>query len=175
MALKVRFQSLASAWSGDIPLEVNQTNSMPWLAKVPLQDKGQFLSVWCRIFIQECDGYKRFLAVFSPLYSVRSLLPTPILLSISTPGLQVEMSMKIEGRGGLHELYCPGTVEHSHKATVLPLNSTVDDATTVPLSYGMTQIPADVCLQGRNVDVDDICSKVHNIGLDKKIKWSLSK
>ncbi|XP_059469479.1 intermembrane lipid transfer protein VPS13B isoform X2 [Neocloeon triangulifer] len=163
IVLKVRFQSLASTWSGDIPLRVNKNTSMPWLAKVPLQDKGQFLSIWCRIFVQQCDGYKRYLAVFSPLYSVRSLLPTPILLSINTPGLQVEMSMKIEGRGSLHELYCPGTVEHSHKATILPLSSTVDEATAVPLSYGMTQIPADVPLEGEEVDIDKICSNIHKL------------
>ncbi|CAB3369189.1 Hypothetical predicted protein [Cloeon dipterum] len=163
LVLKVRFQSLASAWSGDIPLRVNRTTNMPWLAKVPLQDKGQFLSVWCRVFVQQCDGYKRILAVISPLYNVRSLLPTPILLSLNTPGLQVEMSMKVEGRGTMHELYCPGTVEHSHKATILPLNSTVDKATTVPLSYGMSQVPADVPLEGVDVQIDEICSKIHKL------------
>jgi vacuolar protein sorting-associated protein 13B len=118
VVLKVRFQSLSAAWSGDIPLESNST-SLPWLVKVPLQEKGQFLSIWCRIFSEQVEGGNKILAALSPLYSIRSLLPNATHLSIFTPGLQVVMPAVADGCGTTQQLYCPGTVEHSHKVRII--------------------------------------------------------
>lgn len=113
--LRVRFFGLDSAWSGDIPLVENTKCTQPWLVKVPLQDRGQFLSIWCRIVKQEIAGGSKILAMLWPLFMVRSNLPINVKVHIETPTLNVHLESVVKGRGEYQQLHCPGTMDHSHQ------------------------------------------------------------
>lgn len=84
---------------------------------MPLQERGQFLSIWCRIITQEIQKVKRVLAMLWPLFSVKSNLPITSKVHIETPTLNVHLDSVVNGRGELQQLYCPGTIDHSHQLT----------------------------------------------------------
>ncbi|XP_046469502.1 intermembrane lipid transfer protein VPS13B isoform X2 [Neodiprion pinetum] len=136
MAMRLRFSSLTNlSWTGDIPLQPNTKCSQPWLVKVPLQERGQFLSIWVRIVVQSIHGRTKVLAVISPLYMIRSYLPVPVNVQMETPSLKVSLSASVNGRGERQQLYCPGTFEHFHQLT-FQLESGISASNPyVPLSY----------------------------------------
>lgn len=113
--LRIRFYGLESAWSGDIPLIENSKCTQPWLVKVPLQERGQFLSIWCRIVTERFSDNDQILAVFWPLFMVRSNLPVSAKVHIETPTLNVHIESDVRGKGEFQQLYCPGTIDHSHQ------------------------------------------------------------
>lgn len=112
--LRMRFYGLESTWTGDIPLREHTTGSQPWLVKVPLQEKGQFLSIWVRVVTQEIDSTNRILAMLWPLFAIRSSLPINAEVHIETPTLKVQLDSIVRGKGEVQQLYCPGTIDHSH-------------------------------------------------------------
>lgn len=136
MAMRLRFTNLTHlSWTGDIPLQPNVKWGQPWLVKVPLQERGQFLSIWVRIVAQTIQEKVKILAVLSPLYMIRSHLPVPARVQIETPSLKTTSCTTIIGRGECQQLYCPGTFEHFHQLT-FQLESGVSASNPyVPLSY----------------------------------------
>ncbi|XP_060527776.1 intermembrane lipid transfer protein VPS13B isoform X2 [Cylas formicarius] len=136
--LRLRFYGLESAWTGDIPLREHLTGSQPWLVKVPLQERGQFLSIWCRIVVQEYQGCKRVLAMLWPLFMVKSNLPVNTKVHIETPTLGVHLESDVQGRGTLQQLYCPGTIDHSHQLVFKLEGASTDSLNPyVPLNYSL--------------------------------------
>ncbi|XP_050295994.1 intermembrane lipid transfer protein VPS13B [Anthonomus grandis grandis] len=134
--LRLRFFGLESAWTGDIPLREHATGSQPWLVKVPLQERGQFLSIWCRILIQDFGKSRRVLAMLWPLFMVKSNLPMSAKVHIETPTLGVHLDSMVNGRGELQQLYCPGTIDHSHQITFqLEEGNSSTSNPYVPLNY----------------------------------------
>ncbi|XP_067008128.2 intermembrane lipid transfer protein VPS13B [Anabrus simplex] len=136
-ALRIRFHGLDSLWSGDIPLSENPKSAQPWLVKIPLQEKGQFLSIWCRVIHQIIGQNQKILAMLCPLYMIRSHLPVAAKVVVDTPGLKVNMLATITGKGQQQQLYCPGTIDHSHKLMVQLENGIPPSNPYVPLSYSM--------------------------------------
>ncbi|EZA51369.1 Vacuolar protein sorting-associated protein 13B [Ooceraea biroi] len=136
MAMRLRFTNLTHlSWTGDIPLQPNVKWGQPWLVKVPLQERGQFLSIWVRIVTQVIQDKVKILAVLSPLYMIRSHLPVPARVQMETPSLKTSSSTTVNGRGERQQLYCPGTFEHFHQLT-FQLESGVSASNPyVPLSY----------------------------------------
>lgn len=136
MAMRLRFTNLTHlSWTGDIPLQPNIKWGQPWLVKVPLQERGQFLSIWVRIVTQTIQDKVKTLAVLSPLYMIRSHLPVPARVQMETPSLKMSSSTMVNGRGECQQLYCPGTFEHFHQLT-FQLESGVSASNPyVPLSY----------------------------------------
>ncbi|XP_026672531.1 vacuolar protein sorting-associated protein 13B isoform X2 [Ceratina calcarata] len=136
MAIRLRFTNLPNlSWTGDIPLRPNAKWGQPWLVKVPLQERGQFLSIWVRIVTQTIQEKMKVLAVLSPLYMIRSHLPVPARVQMDTPSLKISLSTMVNGRGERQQLYCPGTFEHFHQLT-FQLESGVSTSNPyVPLSY----------------------------------------
>nr|CAI5821779.1 unnamed protein product [Callosobruchus analis] len=104
---------------------------------VPLQERGQFLSIWCRVVIQEVNRVKRMLAVLWPLFSVKSNLPISSKVHIETPTLNVHLDSVVKGKGQLQQLYCPGTIDHSHQLTFRIDNSDPIASPYVPLNYSL--------------------------------------
>ncbi|XP_056633940.1 intermembrane lipid transfer protein VPS13B isoform X1 [Diorhabda sublineata] len=135
--LRLRFFGLDSAWTGDIPLMEHHTGSQPWLVKVPLQERGQFLSIWCRIITQDINQHKRILAVLWPLFTVKSNLPIESQVHIETPTLNVHLDCRVEGRGRIQQLYCPGTIDHSHQLTFRIDNNETYSNPYIPLNYSL--------------------------------------
>ncbi|XP_072392830.1 intermembrane lipid transfer protein VPS13B [Diabrotica undecimpunctata] len=133
--LRLRFYGLESAWTGDIPLKEHHTGSQPWLVKVPLQERGQFLSIWCRIITQEINNTKRILAVLWPLFTVKSNLPVDSQVHIETPTLNVHIDSTVCGRGQIQQLYCPGTIDHPHQLTFKIDNNEATSNSYIPLNY----------------------------------------
>ncbi|XP_039314180.1 vacuolar protein sorting-associated protein 13B [Solenopsis invicta] len=169
MAMRLRFTNLTHlSWTGDIPLQPNIKWGQPWLVKVPLQERGQFLSIWVRIVTQMIHDKMKILAVLSPLYMIRSHLPVPVKVQMETPSLKMSSSTMVNGRGDCQQLYCPGTFEHFHQLT-FQLESGVSASNPyVPLSYSSV----DQRKFFRRPDVEDI-DKILLELKDRKdeIKW----
>ncbi|KAF5296670.1 hypothetical protein FQR65_LT10210 [Abscondita terminalis] len=136
--LRLRFFGLESAWSGDIPLKENSKCTQPWLVKVPLQERGQFLSIWCRIVTQPLTIGNQILVILWPLFMIRSNLPVNSKVHISTPTLNVNLESIIRGRGECQQLYCPGTIDHSHQLSFQLDNGAMPTSNPyVPLNYSL--------------------------------------
>lgn len=57
------------------------------LVRIPTKEKGQCLTIWCRVIEEELQpGTTRYLVLFSPMYMARSLLPNPMEVVLSVPG-----------------------------------------------------------------------------------------
>ncbi|KAJ9586218.1 hypothetical protein L9F63_020127, partial [Diploptera punctata] len=159
-ALRIRFHGLLSAWSGDIPLRENTKSGQPWLVKVPLHDRGQFLSVWCHIICQPVGHGEKILAMLCPLYMIRSHLPIPAKVLIDTPGLKVHLEMTVNGRGEEQQLYCPGTIDHSHKLTFQLESGIPPSNPYVPLSYTMIDQRKFFKREDKDIDIDKILESI---------------
>lgn len=85
---------------------------------MPLQERGQFLSIWCKILIQQYPSGSKIIAMLWPLFMIRSNLPVPLKIQIETPSLNVHLDSTIHGKGESQQLYCPGTIDHSHQITL---------------------------------------------------------
>uniref|UniRef100_T1HCM9 Vacuolar protein sorting-associated protein 13B n=1 Tax=Rhodnius prolixus TaxID=13249 RepID=T1HCM9_RHOPR len=123
--------ALEGHWSGLVPL---YATSNSWLVKIPLQDKKDFLSVWCQIFKDKSDD-GRIMVVVSPMYLIKSLLPCDANVLIKTEEFQRENSLKVPGRGALSNLYTPGTTAHHHSLTFHIDGNLPSSLPHVPLSY----------------------------------------
>jgi vacuolar protein sorting-associated protein 13B len=104
---------------------------------VPLQERGQFLSIWCRIVVQDCQKGKRILAMLWPLFMVKSNLPMTSNIHIETPTLNVHLDSTVKGKGELQQLYCPGTIDHSHQLTFKLHDGTSISDPYIPLNYSL--------------------------------------
>ncbi|XP_069674298.1 intermembrane lipid transfer protein VPS13B isoform X2 [Periplaneta americana] len=163
VSLRIRFHGLDSVWSGDIPLRDNCKSGQPWLVKVPLHDRGQFLSVWCRVLCQHIGRGVKILAMLCPLYMIRSYLPVPAKVLVDTPGLKVHLQATINGRGEQQQLYCPGTVDHSHKLTFQLENGVPPSNPYVPLSYTMIDQRKFSRIDDKDIDIDVVLSSLNDV------------
>ncbi|XP_071057652.1 intermembrane lipid transfer protein VPS13B isoform X2 [Onthophagus taurus] len=158
--LRLRFYGLDSAWSGDIPLAANPKCTQPWLVKVPLQERGQFLSIWCQIETQHFESGCKILAILSPLFMVRSNLAINSKIFIETPMLHVHLESTVRGKGEYQQLYCPGTIDHSHQLT-FQLDDTPTSNPYVPLNYSL--VDQKVFFKKKDkVDIDEILDVLNN-------------
>ncbi|CAL7938023.1 unnamed protein product [Xylocopa violacea] len=169
MAIRLRFTNVPNlSWTGDIPLQPNAKWGQPWLVKVPLQERGQFLSIWVRVVTQTIQDKTKVLAVLSPLYMIRSHLPVPARVQMDTPSLKISLSTMVNGRGQKQQLYCPGTFEHFHQLT-FQLESGVSTSNPyVPLSYSSV----DQRKFFRRPEIEDIDSILHDLENQKdEAEW----
>lgn len=60
----------------------------------------------------------KILAMLWPLFMIRSNLPVTSKIQIETPTLNVHLESTIKGKGEHQQLYCPGTIDHSHQITL---------------------------------------------------------
>ncbi|XP_029039570.2 vacuolar protein sorting-associated protein 13B isoform X3 [Osmia bicornis bicornis] len=162
MAIRLRFTNAPNlSWTGDIPLQPNVKWGQPWLVKVPLQERGQFLSIWVRIVTQTIQERTKVLAVLSPLYMIRSHLPVPVRVQMDTPSLKTSLSTMVNGRGERQQLYCPGTFEHFHQLT-FQLESGVSTSNPyVPLSYSSVD-QRKFFRRPETEDIDEILKNLEN-------------
>ncbi|XP_068617900.1 intermembrane lipid transfer protein VPS13B isoform X2 [Battus philenor] len=167
LALKVKFVSHDTGWSGDIPIKECPKENVPWLVKVPSGGEVAYVSMWCRVTRARSDG--RLLAAFWPLYVLRShlSLDTEVVINTETvdasatnledgtasdtrpPGLV----QSAPGRGASTHLAAPGTTAARHSLTLQYRN--IECPVTreaVPLHYGVT-----------DTSVFDKCAPVHHI------------
>ncbi|XP_076678481.1 vacuolar protein sorting 13B isoform X2 [Andrena cerasifolii] len=165
MAIRLRFTNVPNlSWTGDIPLQPNAKWGQPWLVKVPLQERGQFLSIWVRIVAETIQDRTKVLAVLNPLYMIRSYLPVPARVQMDTPSLKITLSTMVNGRGERQQLYCPGTFEHFHQLT-FQLESGVSTSNPyVPLSYSSV----DQRKFFRRPDIEDIDSILKGLECDRE-------
>ncbi|XP_076376736.1 vacuolar protein sorting 13B isoform X1 [Megalopta genalis] len=168
MAIRLRFTNMPNlSWTGDIPLQPNAKWGQPWLVKVPLQERGQFLSIWVRVVTQVIQDRTKILAVLSPLYMIRSHLPIPARVQMDTPSLKISLSTMVNGRGERQQLYCPGTFEHFHQLT-FQLESGVSTSNPyVPLSYSSV----DQRKFFRRPETEDIDAILKSLDSRKEEEW----
>ncbi|CAG4983959.1 unnamed protein product [Parnassius apollo] len=147
LALKVKFVSNDTGWSGDIPLKECPKENVPWLVKVPSSGEVSYVSVWCRVVRARRDA--RLLAALWPLYVLRSHLPLDTDLVITTEGgagggeerSAARTVQPAVGRGACTHIAAPGTTAARHELTFQYRNiecSVTREA--VPLHYGVTDV-----------------------------------
>lgn len=68
--------------------------------------------------MQECSAENKILAMLWPLFMIRSNLPVSSKVQIETPTLNVHLESTVRGRGEYQQLYCPGTIDHSHQLSL---------------------------------------------------------
>ncbi|XP_044753199.1 vacuolar protein sorting-associated protein 13B isoform X2 [Coccinella septempunctata] len=165
--LRLRFYGLETSWSGDIPLMEHAKSAQPWLVKVPLMERGQFLSVWCRVVVQDFSNGKKILAMLWPLFSIKSNLPISTKVHIETPLLNYHGDIMVKSHGEEQQLYCPGTIDHSHQLTFQLENVAPSPNPYVPLNYSL--IDHDTFF--RRMDKVDINDIIEYLKTHKENEW----
>ncbi|XP_054279207.1 uncharacterized protein LOC128997593 [Macrosteles quadrilineatus] len=117
LSLKVRFSKGPAPWSGDIPLRPQAKLSKQWEVKLPMEEKGQFRSVWCNVIFNTIEDIHQILVVFSPLYTIKSLLPCQANVVVDTPALSASQVVPITGKGTIQQLDTPGLSSEKHNIT----------------------------------------------------------
>ena len=110
--IKIRLLGIGTPWSGDIPLSIEKVRRNSVLVRVPLKEKGQCLTIWCRV-VEECLGNERTrcLLVFSPMYMSRSLLPNPISLLVCFASSATAAAANTKENLFAYEVTLPGKEE----------------------------------------------------------------
>ncbi|RVE51489.1 hypothetical protein evm_003890 [Chilo suppressalis] len=188
MALKIKFTTHDTGWSGDIPLKECPKENVPWLVKVPSEGDLPYISVWCRVVRARGDG--RVLAAVWPLYVLYSHVPHDAAVMIeteSTPSPTGESSkaerpapliQTAPGRGASTHLVAPGTTSARHNLTFQYRNiecPVTRDA--VPLHYGVTDTSVfDKRAPVNNLEdvVQDILNWLDRSGRNAKSSWPYS-
>ncbi|KAL0902781.1 hypothetical protein ABMA27_000580 [Loxostege sticticalis] len=148
MALKIKFTTHDTGWSGDIPLKECPKENVPWLVKVPSAGEVPYISVWCRVVRARSEG--RLLATVWPLYVLHShlSLDTDVLIKTEATQSMLELSEEsnatplvqtARGRGTTTHLVAPGTTAARHQLSFQYRN--IDCPVTreaVPMHYGVT-------------------------------------
>nr|CAD7601716.1 unnamed protein product [Timema genevievae] len=163
MGLRIRFHRREAAWSSNIPLRENTNHGKPWLVKLPLLDSVQFLRVWCRVICQKLGTHGiKILAMLCPVYMIRSYLPIPAKALIDTPGLNVHLESTVNGKGEEQQLYCPGTIDHSHQLTFQLENGIPPSNPYVPLSYSMLDQHKLKNSSDEDIDIDHVLRSLND-------------
>nr|CAD7196002.1 unnamed protein product [Timema douglasi] len=163
MGLRIRFLRREATWSSNIPLRENTKHGKPWLVKLPLLDSVQFLRVWCRVICQKLGTHGiKILAMLCPVYMIRSYLPIPAKALIDTPGLNVHLESTVNGKGEEQQLYCPGTIDHSHQLTFQLENGIPPSNPYVPLSYSMLDQHTLKSSSDEDIDIDHVLRSLND-------------
>nr|CAD7265225.1 unnamed protein product [Timema shepardi] len=163
MGLRIRFHRREATWSSNIPLRENTKHGKPWLVKLPLLDSVQFLRVWCRVICQKLGTHGiKILAMLCPVYMIRSYLPIPAKALIDTPGLNVHLESTVNGKGEEQQLYCPGTIDHSHQLTFQLENGIPPSNPYVPLSYSMLDQHTLKSSSDEDIDIDHVLRSLND-------------
>ena len=118
--IKIRLLGIGTPWSGDIPLSLESVSKRKSvLVRVPLKEKGQCLTVWCRVLTEIVAGTcARCLLIFSPMYMARSLLPNPINLIVgaASAGHRSSLCYNVElpGRNAAVQLRTTGPSDQKY-------------------------------------------------------------
>ncbi|XP_065557118.1 intermembrane lipid transfer protein VPS13B-like isoform X2 [Artemia franciscana] len=120
-------------WSGLVPLSGPRAKDAV-LVKVPLADKEAFTTLWVHLIREKPTG--RILVMFSPLYMIRSYLPSSIIVHSKTNGHSKREAMEIEGKGSLSNFELQGSIDSVYSLT-FQIEADYPESPAVPLSYGI--------------------------------------
>ena len=110
--------SSSALWSESVV--VDSDHSSPGkdnqLIRVPHRSKVDGEQVWCRVVKQRLGPHLRRVIVLSPQFVVRSHLPRPLILHLTTPATQASHQLTVPGGGGSTSLRA-SDVSLSHQLT----------------------------------------------------------
>jgi vacuolar protein sorting-associated protein 13B len=69
----------------------------------------------------------------------------------------------VNGRGEQQQLYCPGTVDHSHKLTFKLDNGVLPSNPYVPLSYTLIDQRKFLKIDDKDIDIDAIVASLNGV------------
>ncbi|XP_044597394.1 vacuolar protein sorting-associated protein 13B [Cotesia glomerata] len=170
VTMRLRFLNLTSvtSWTGDIPLNANPKCDQPWLVKLPLNNKNQFLSIWVRNIRENLSGDIKILVVLSPLYLLQSWLANLVDITIETPALNSSINSTLTGRGEVQQIHCPGTFEHIHSLKLI--FSEENSNLSIPISYNSVD-QRSFFKVSENEKIDDILTRLSENKNGKKDFW----
>ncbi|XP_050696701.1 intermembrane lipid transfer protein VPS13B-like isoform X2 [Eriocheir sinensis] len=152
--VRVRLLGSPTVWSGEIPISYERTKDSV-LVKIALKVKGESILAWCRVLRQRIGGVWRLLVVFSPQYMVRSHLPRPLILHLTTPPDTSTSQVVVKGRGHTHTLHCDSSATHhltfqlnpefEVSSPPIPLSRSMSDQ--IRLSQSQEAVDISQCLQ----------------------------
>lgn len=73
------------------------------------------------------------------------------------------MQATIHGRGEQQQLYCPGTVDHSHKLTFQLENGITPSNPYVPLSYTLIDQRKFLKIEDKDIDINAILASLNEV------------
>ncbi|KAI5694172.1 hypothetical protein M8J75_011905 [Diaphorina citri] len=140
--MKIKIQD--SVWSGTIPIGANMSAKLGsgedlWLVKLPLPSSSpsSFESVWVRLLWDHRDTSSadlyRCVFVVTSLYMIRSYLPSPSLIRVTS---RRDSAQCVPGKGQLAELNIPNcTSQDTHQVCFQLTQSTKVTTPALQVSY----------------------------------------
>ncbi|XP_014673464.1 PREDICTED: vacuolar protein sorting-associated protein 13B-like [Priapulus caudatus] len=145
--------------------ELHHVTEEPELLKVPLEEKGNFVHIWCQRFCQSFGATTQRLLLLTPLFVVRTHLPQPLIMNVHTQRMHATQHVQVEGQGQEHQLW-PPCGELAHSLTFQLGKNLKPSSPSLPLSVGMVeQLPKQPVSQ---VDIDQLC---HGWQSDHELLW----
>ncbi|XP_033123358.1 vacuolar protein sorting-associated protein 13B-like [Anneissia japonica] len=130
-SMRIKVGNRDSEWSEQMAVsgEMSRKNA---IVKVSCKDEA-ILQLWCRIYTEEHSGETQRLIIFSPLFTVRSHLPRPLVMSLHTKKFSSVQVYNVKGQGNKLDLYdvIPSTW---HSATFQLSENTSPSNPGIPVS-----------------------------------------
>ena len=155
--VKIRLLGIGTPWSGEIPLLIDKGRKKSVLVRIPTKEKGQCLTIWCRIVEEKHGLLTRYLILFSPMYMARSLLPNPMNVVLTVPNTKnPPIQIELPGKELPVQLETLGPSDQKYQIAFKVVD-TLPPSEPIPMSWGIIE-------QVREKQVDD------QIGIDQIIR-----
>ncbi|XP_071944934.1 intermembrane lipid transfer protein VPS13B-like [Antedon mediterranea] len=130
-SMRIKVGNRDSEWSEQMAVcgEMSRKNAV---IKISCKDSS-VVQLWCRIYTEEHCGETQRLIIFSPLFTVRSHLPRPLVMSLQSKKFNSVQVYNVKGQGNKLDLYnvVPATW---HSATFQLSENTSPSNPGIPVS-----------------------------------------
>ena len=137
--VKIRLLGIGTPWSGEIPMQLDKSRKKSVLVRIPTKEKGQCLTIWCRIVEETYGKLTRYLILFSPMYMARSLLPNPMNVVLSVPSNKdPPVQVELPGKELPVQLETLGTSDQKYHIAFKVVDS-LPPSEPIPMSWGIIE------------------------------------
>ncbi len=169
--VKVRLLGIGTPWSGEIPLRMEKGRRQSALVRIPTKEKGQCLTVWCRVVEEVLEAgataeasKTRTLLLFSPMYMARSLLPGPMKMVLTIPNAKgSEVDVDLPGRSVPVQLATAGASDQKYNVA-LKVADDLPASDPIGMSWGIIEQVRDQADLG-DPSLDEIIARIPKFGL----------
>ncbi len=174
--VKVRLLGIGTPWSGEIPLQIERGRNHSALVRIPMKDKGQWQTVWCRTVEEVLETNPstkkktcKSLLIFSPMYMAKSLLPGTMKIILSSTNVNgAEAEIELPGRSLPMPLPTLGAADLKYNVA-LKVSNEFPASEPIAMTWGLI---GKVREPEEKTSVDEIVEEIPKFGLlDMKTTW----